>query len=40
VNRATLRELRRQPGYPAFVGGATLARIADEMFSVAVVLRR
>jgi predicted MFS family arabinose efflux permease len=30
--------LRAQPGYPAFVGAATLARISDEMFSVGVVL--
>ena len=30
--------LRRQPGYPAFLGAATLARVADEMFSVGVVL--
>ncbi len=30
--------LRRQPGYSAFLGAATLARVADEMFSVGVVL--
>ena len=38
MDRATLRRLRRTPGYPAFLGAATLARVADEMFSVAVVL--
>ncbi|MEX2195629.1 MAG: MFS transporter [Thermoleophilaceae bacterium] len=30
--------LRRQPGYGAFFSAATLARLADEMFSVGVVL--
>ena len=28
----------RQPGYPLFISAATLARVADEMFSVGVVL--
>ena len=30
--------LRGQPGYPRFLSAATLARVADEMFSVGVVL--
>ena len=34
----TLRVLARQPGWPALVTGGTVARLADEMFSVAVVL--
>jgi predicted MFS family arabinose efflux permease len=38
VDRASLIRLRQQPGYPTFLGAATLARLADEMFSVAVVL--
>jgi len=38
VNRAALRTLRRQPGYGTFLAGATMARTADEMFSVGVVL--
>lgn len=33
-----IRDLRRQRGYPTFLGAATLARVADEMFSVGVVL--
>jgi len=38
VDRWSLTTLSRQPGYPAFLGAATLARVADEMFSVGVVL--
>src|SRR4051794_41970139 len=30
--------LAREPGYPRFVAAATFARVADEMFSVGVVL--
>ena len=32
------RLLVREPGYPRFVAAATMARIADEMFSVGIVL--
>ena len=38
MDREGVRGLRAQPGYPAFVGAATLARTSDEMFSVGVVL--
>jgi len=38
VGRSSVFRLRRQPGYSAFLGAATLARVADEMFSVGVVL--
>ena len=38
MDSASIRGLRRQPGYPAFLSAATLARVADEMFSVGVVL--
>lgn len=38
MDRASLGLLRRQPGYPTFFAAATLARVADEMFSVGVVL--
>ncbi len=38
MDRSSIRGLRRQPGYPPFVAAATLARVADEMFSVGVVL--
>ena len=38
MDRASITHLRRQPGYGAFLGAATLARVADEMFSVGVVL--
>ena len=38
MDRATLRRLRRQPAYLRFLSAATLARVADEMFSVGVVL--
>jgi MFS family permease len=33
-----LRRLAREPGYLRFLGAATFARVADEMFSVGVVL--
>ncbi|HWH45384.1 MAG TPA: MFS transporter [Thermoleophilaceae bacterium] len=38
MEAATLAGLRHQRGYPAFVGAATLSRLADEMFGVGVVL--
>jgi MFS family permease len=38
VDRASLSRLRRQPGYPLFYTTATVTRLADEMFSVGVVL--
>ena len=38
VDTRSLVSLRHVPGYPVFVGAATLARVADEMFSVGVVL--
>lgn len=38
MDRASLRGLARRRGYPSFLAAATLARIADEMFSVGVVL--
>src|SRR3954451_4841722 len=38
MDRESLRRLGAQPGYPHFVGAATLARASDEMFSVGVVL--
>ncbi len=38
MDKTSIGNLRRQPGYPAFLGAATLARVADEMFSVGVVL--
>lgn len=38
MDRSSVTSLARQPGYPAFLGAATLARVADEMFSVGVVL--
>ncbi len=38
MDRTSIRGLRRQPGYPLFISAATLARVADEMFSVGVVL--
>lgn len=38
MDRRSIRHLRAQPGYSAFVGAATLARVSDEMFSVGVVL--
>jgi MFS family permease len=41
VRRGTTTDfarLAREPGYPRFLGAATFARVADEMFSVGVVL--
>lgn len=38
MDRESVGNLRSQPGYSAFLGAATLARVADEMFSVGVVL--
>jgi MFS family permease len=38
VDRGVFRALARQPHYVRFFGAATVARIADEMFSVGVVL--
>lgn len=38
MDRTSIAGLRRQPGYPRFLSAATLARVADEMFSVGVVL--
>ena len=38
MDRRSISRLRRQPGYSAFYGAATVARLADEMFSVGVVL--
>lgn len=38
MDRRSLRRLRAQPGYPALVSAATLARTSDEMFSIGVVL--
>ncbi len=38
MDRASLRGLAGRRGYPSFLAAATLARIADEMFSVGVVL--
>jgi MFS family permease len=38
MDRDSLRRLRAQPGYLGFVSAATLARVSDEMFGVAVVL--
>ena len=38
MDRESVRRLRAQPGYQAFVGAATLARVSDEMFTVGVVL--
>src|SRR5918999_3650521 len=38
MDLAGLRALRRAHGYPTFYSAATLARVADEMFSVAAVL--
>lgn len=38
MRRAELNRLRKQPGYPLFFGAATLTRVADEMFSVGIVL--
>ncbi len=38
MTASTLGRLRRQPGYPLFWATATITRLADDMFSVGVVL--
>src|SRR4051812_28714634 len=38
MDRAAITALRRSHGYPQFLTAATVARLADEMFGVAVVL--
>jgi MFS family permease len=38
MDRAEITALRRSHGYPQFLTAATVARLADEMFSVGVVL--
>src|SRR4051794_41952734 len=38
MDRAAITELRRSHGYPQFVAAATVARVADEMFAIGVVL--
>jgi MFS family permease len=38
MDRAAITALRRSHGYPQFLGAATAARLADEMFAVGVVL--
>ena len=38
MDRAAITALRRSHGYPQFLVAATLARLADEMFAVGVVL--
>src|SRR5919201_3278060 len=38
MDRGAFRDLARQPHYVRFFSAATVARIADEMFSVGVVL--
>src|SRR5437763_15978673 len=38
MSAATLGRLRRHPGYPLFWATATITRLADDMFSVGVVL--
>jgi MFS family permease len=38
VDRAAITALRRSHGYPQFLAAATMARLADEMFAVGVVL--
>src|SRR5437762_4784652 len=38
MSAAALGHLRREPGYPLFWATATVTRLADEMFSVGVVL--
>src|SRR4051812_22372514 len=38
MDRAAITELRRSHGYPQFVAAATVARLADEMFAIGVVL--
>src|SRR4051794_41818549 len=38
MDRAAITALRRSHGYPQFLGAATVARLADEMFAIGVVL--
>jgi MFS family permease len=38
MDRAAITALRRSHGYPQFLAAATVARLADEMFGVGVVL--
>src|SRR6476619_3782066 len=38
MDRAAITALRRSHGYPQFLTAATVARLADEMFAVGVVL--
>src|SRR3954471_14321498 len=38
MDRAAITALRRSHGYPQFLTAATVARLADEMFGVAVLL--
>src|SRR5258705_11154365 len=38
MSAAALGHLRREPGYPLFWATATVTRLADDMFSVGVVL--
>jgi MFS family permease len=38
VDRPAITALRGSHGYPQFLGAATLARLADEMFAIGVVL--
>jgi MFS family permease len=38
MDRAAITELRRSHGYPQFIAAATVARVADEMFAIGVVL--
>jgi MFS family permease len=38
MSASTLARLRRHPGYPLFWATATITRLADDMFSVGVVL--
>ncbi|MFL5839338.1 MAG: MFS transporter [Thermoleophilaceae bacterium] len=38
MDRAAITALRQSRGYPQFLGAATVARVADEMFAIGVVL--
>src|SRR5215208_21553 len=38
MDRAAITALRRSHGYPQFLGAAIVARLADEMFAIGVVL--
>src|SRR3954454_15723223 len=38
MDRAAVTALRRSHGYPQFLAAATVARVADEMFAIGVVL--